>query len=131
MAVVSIPLSQFFRQSFGVSLVYGAVWAGVVTLPKFMAHAVVIRSGNLRVALDHPGRQGCGRSSQHDLAVFPAEHFYNIIQFREIIGFLRGLQFRPGKYIDGGAVDVGFFKETHVLLPDIPGPLVGVIIPAI
>ena len=77
------------------------------------------------------GRKGSSGGRQNNIIIFFAEHIYNVIQLVEIVFLLGRLKLCPGKYIDGSAVDPGIPEIFHVFLPDIPGPLIGVVVPAV
>ena len=131
MGVMCITLSQFFYQSLGVLLEYQRVGAMIVPLTELVMPAKVIRSGNLGILLIQPCRHSTGGSSQNDIVVFLAQHLHDLVQLIKIVGILSRLDLCPGKHIDGSAVDTGILKVHHILLPDLLGPLVGVVVSAV
>ncbi len=131
MPVAAVAFGQLLHQGRGVFLINGRVWAGIVSLSEGMPASLVVNPCHFRVFLEHPGRQGGSGGCQDDVIIFPAQHVHDLVQLVKIIFFLPGLYLGPGKYIDGCTVDAGILEIGHILVPDLSGPLVGVVIPAI
>ena len=131
MGVFAVAPGQLLHQLPGELLVHGAVGAVVVALAELVAAALKVHPGHFGIILHQPSGHGSGGGGQHNVVILPAEHVDDVVQLAEIIGPFVGLELGPGEHIDRGGVDAGLLKQPHVLLPNLPGPLAGVVIAAI
>ena len=103
----------------------------VMPLAKLMPAALKVHPCNLRVFLSHPCGHGPCSCSQHDVYAVLAEHGDYIVQLGEIVGVFVRLELCPGEHVDSGGVYARLFEQVHILGPDFPGPLVGVVVAAV
>ena len=129
--VAGVAAGQLFHQPAGELLVDGGVGAVVVPPAELMPAALKVHPGDLGVALYHPGGEGTGGGGEDDVEALPAEHLDNLVQLGKVVGFFVRLELGPGEDVDGGGVDAGLFEQADVFVPDVAGPLVGVIIAAV
>ena len=89
--MIAIPLCKPSCKFCDKMPVHRTIGTGVMPLPELVEAALVIGPRHLFITLHHPGRKRSCRSSQHNLFSFLCQQIHNIIQFLEIIGFLRRL----------------------------------------
>ena len=129
--IAAVALRQPVRQFVGIVLEDRAVGAGVVPSAEFMAAALVVHPGDLRVLAHQPRGHSTRGGGQHNLDIRLGEHIDDFIQLRKVVFFFRGLQLGPGEHVHRGAVDPGQIKQPQVFLPDFFGPLLRVVIAAV
>lgn len=129
--VGAVALGQLYHQLAGVLLEDQAVGAMVVAVAKLMPAALVIHAGDLGVLLAQPSGHGRSGGGHDDVVTLFGEHVHDVVQLGEIVGGFIGLELCPGEHVDGGGVDARLLEEPHVLVPNLAGPLVGVVVAAV
>ena len=93
--------------------------------------AVLVAPQHLGVLLGEPHRRRCGGGGQVDGDAGLAELVDDAVQPIEVVyAFLR-LDLGPREDGDGHDVDAGLGHQADVLVPDLLGPLVGVVVAAV
>ena len=97
-----------------------------------LAHVTaVVLPQHLGMRLGQPHRRGCGRGSEIYGDAGLAELVDDSVEPAEIVHVLAGFDFRPGEDAHGYEVHSRLDHEAHVLVPDLLGPLVGIVVAAV
>nr|BFF26689.1 hypothetical protein GCM10025732_46540 [Glycomyces mayteni] len=78
-----------------------------------------------------PRRRGGGRGREVDTDAPGVELVQDRVEPREVVLAFARLQPRPGEHADGDEVDPGLAHEEDVVVPDLLGPLLGVVVAAV
>ena len=90
--------------------------------------AVLVTRKDLRVAFVQPQRRGRRRGGQVDHDAGIAEFVDDAVEPAEIPTILGGLDAIPAEDGEGHGVDAGLLHQADVVVPDVLGPLVGIVV---
>ena len=131
MRIIRVSFRQLFHKSRRKMPVYRGIGTCIVPAPEFMTSSLIIGMYDFRISFYHPSGKRCGGGGHDNVIVFPGKHIHDTVKLLKSVFMFGWLYFRPGKNVDGSAVDPGIPKNAHVLLPDFLRPLIWIIIPSI
>ena len=126
--VGAVPFGELAAQGQRVFLEHRAGRAPGLARAGVDRMAVLVTRKDLRVAFVQPQRRGRRRGGQVDHDAGIAEFVDDAVEPAEIPTILGGLDAIPAEDGEGHGVDAGLLHQADVVVPDVLGPLVGIVV---
>ena len=126
--VSAVPFGELAAQGQRIFLEYRAGRAPRLARAGVDGVAVLVTRKDLRVAFVQPQRRGRRRGGQVDRDAGIAEFVDDAVEPAEIPTILGGLDAIPAEDGEGHGVDAGLLHQADVVVPDVLGPLVGIVV---